>query len=184
MVVFDTTALLHLLDPQLPGPIDPSTHQLVTNTNLRITHLVANLQKHREKIIIPTPALSELLILAESAGAAYIARLTKSSMFQSGPFDERAAIELAVMTAATIRAGDKRAGSTATMAKIKFDRQIVAIACVHRVSTIYSDDKEVRKFAEANNIKTVAVWELPLPPEAAQIVLPLDEPSSDENKSS
>ena len=73
------------------------------------------------------------------------------------------------MTAAARRsAGGIRAGSTESMAKIKFDRQIVAIAKVVGATTIYSDDKNLLNFAKANNIATVKLAELPLPPEDRQ----------------
>jgi hypothetical protein len=54
------------------------------------------------------------------------------------------------------------------MAKIKFDRQIVAIAKVTGATVIYSDDKNLRNFATANNIATVKLAELPLPAEDLQ----------------
>jgi hypothetical protein len=46
------------------------------------------------------------------------------------------------MTRAAVDAGDKRVGSDATWAKVKFDRQIVAIAQVRRATAIYSDDAD------------------------------------------
>lgn len=176
MVIFDTTFLLHLIDPALPPPMDPHTSKPVVEVNRRIAQLVSELRERREKIIIPTPALSELLVLAEQAGAGYLTKLSKSSVFQIESFDARAAVELAVMTATAKKAGDIRAGSTASMAKIKFDRQIVAIARVHRVSVIYTNDNELRKFAADRGIKAIAVWELPLPPIEVQLPLPWDQP--------
>jgi predicted nucleic acid-binding protein len=64
------------------------------------------------------------------------------------PFDTRAAIELAVMTRNAIDQGDKRGGVDAPWNKVKFDRQIVAIAKVAGATTIYSDDLQLRTFAE------------------------------------
>jgi hypothetical protein len=40
----------------------------------------------------------------------------------------------------------------ATWAKVKFDRQIVAIAKVEKASMVYSDDEDVRKLAAAEGI--------------------------------
>jgi hypothetical protein len=53
-------------------------------------------------------------------------------VFYVVPFDTLAAIELAVMTRNALAAGDKRAGSKESWAKVKFDRQIAAIARVTR----------------------------------------------------
>jgi len=70
--------------------------------------------------------------------------------------------------------GDKRGGTEGTWAKVKFDRQIIAIAKVHRVSAIYSDDKDVKAWAEQHGIRVVRLEDIELPPELAQRSLPFD----------
>ena len=105
---------------------------------------------------------------AERAGADYFTKINRSSAFKIESFEIRAAIELARMTAAAIKAGDKREGVAASWNEIKFDRQIVAIAKINKVSTIYSDDENLKTFAVAQGIAVVSVGELPLPPEDAQ----------------
>lgn len=169
MVVFDTTFLLHLIDPHISPPLDPSSGQPVTNSYQRVRHLVSDLNDRHEKIIVPTPALGELLILAEKAGNEYLDSFTRAAVFQVESFDVRAAVELSIMTAKAIKDGDKKAGSTASMAKLKFDRQIIAIAKVNDGSPIYTNDKNLTKFAKAHDIETVALWDIPLPPEDAQM---------------
>ena len=72
------------------------------------------------------------------------------------------------MTASAIEGGDKRDGIGATWTEVKFDRQIVAVAKVKKISTIYSDDKILKKFAAAQGILVIGVGELPMPPEDAQ----------------
>jgi len=83
------------------------------------------------------------------------------------------------MTRAAISASDKRGGLEASWAKIKFDRQIVAIGKVAHVSMIYSDDRDVRALAAAENIPVRGIAELPLPPEKAQSELQLEPPASE-----
>ena len=51
---------------------------------------------------------------------------------------------------------------------MKFDRHIVAIARVHRATTIYSDDKNIRTIAKVANIQTIGLAALLLPPKTAQ----------------
>ena len=169
MVVFDTTFLLHLIDPHILPPLDTNTGEPVTNAYRRVTHLVNDLHRSREKIIVPTPALAELLILAERAGADYLDSFTRAAVFQVEAFDVRAAVELSIMTAKALEAGDKRAGSTASMAKIKFDRQIVAIARANGAAAIYTNDANLTRFASKQHIDTVALWDLTLPPEDRQL---------------
>jgi len=48
LVVFDTTFLVPLLDPQVKG---------MGEVDARISHLVATLDRQKAKIVIPTPAL-------------------------------------------------------------------------------------------------------------------------------
>ncbi|HLI10936.1 MAG TPA: PIN domain-containing protein [Alphaproteobacteria bacterium] len=180
MVVFDTTCLLHLLDPNLGAPLNPQTKSPVGQVHARVKYLVERLHENREKIIIPAPVLGELLILAERAGAEYFAKIDKSAAFKIEPFDSRAAVELSIITAGAIKAGDKKAGSTATIAKIKFDRQIVAIAKVLGASTIYTNDENLTKFAEANGLTAVAVWDLPLPEQERQATF-WDVPEGEQN---
>jgi hypothetical protein len=79
------------------------------------------------------------------------------------PFDEMAAIELAAIEFAARGAGDKRGGASATWAKVKFDRQIVAIAKVNHARRIYSDDQDIVKFAQRAGLEVISTWQLPLP---------------------
>jgi len=72
MVVFDATTLLYLLDPEAKAPTDPETGESVSRVKDRITFLVSELEKRKEKIIVPTPALSELLVRAGDAGPKYL----------------------------------------------------------------------------------------------------------------
>jgi hypothetical protein len=94
------------------------------------------------------------------------------------PFDLRASLELAAMNRDALGGGNKRGNSTSTWAKVKFDRQIMAIAKVHGVTTVYSDDGDVRSIGERAGIKVVSVGDLPLPPQKAQLDLKL-EPAAD-----
>ena len=128
MAVFDATALLLFLEPDARPPLDPETGAPMTDVAARIEFLVDTLEEQRETIAIPTPALSEVLVHAGDAGPAYPELLNGSRCFRIEPFDERAAVELAAMTREAMAAGDLRAGTDATRAKLKFDRQIVAIA--------------------------------------------------------
>ena len=48
--------------------------------------------------------------------------------------------------------------------KVKFDRQIIAICKVRGVDTIFSNDEDVRKFAEREDMIAKAIWDLPDPP--------------------
>jgi hypothetical protein len=86
----------------------------------------------------------------------------------------RAAIELAAMSRAALGRKGKRGGATAIWAKVKFDRQIVAIAKVIGATEIYSDDGHVSRLAKQANIKCIGVADLPLPEEDRKFKLDLE----------
>ena len=61
MPVFDATTLLLFLEPEANAPTDPATNEPVTDAKARIDQLIETLDKGRETIVIPTPALPALL---------------------------------------------------------------------------------------------------------------------------
>lgn len=52
--------------------------------------------------------------------------------------------------------------------KIKFDRQIVAIARVHGAEILYTDDESQTDFAKAIDMKVIHSWELEMSDKHAQ----------------
>jgi hypothetical protein len=171
MVVIDATTLMLLLRPGIPIPNGPNGLP-IDRPKERIEFLVQQLDKAGTNIIIPTPALSEALVRAGVVGSQeLVEKLQKFRVFRIEPFDLRASIEVAAMSRDALGGGNKRgkADPKSTWAKIKFDRQIVAIAKVHAVTTIYSDDGDIRTLGERAKIKVVSVADLPLPPQKDQI---------------
>ena len=79
------------------------------------------------------------------------------------------------MTREALEAGDLRAGTDATRATLKFDRQIIAIARVHNQTVIYSDDGDIDKLAGKLALEVIPISELPLPPEVQQLTFGLEE---------
>ena len=171
MAVFDATALLYFLEPDAAAPLDPATGRPLQDAKERIDFLLESLEASGDTIVIPTPALSEVLVHAGEAGPQYLNILQGTRCFRIEPFDLRAAVELAAITRDAIAAGDLRAGTKATRAKLKFDRQIIAIARVQRQTTIYSDDGDVATLGAALNIAVVPVHTLPCPPQDPQTSL-------------
>lgn len=67
----------------------------------------------------------------------------------------------------------KKLDSITTKAKIKFDRQIIAIAKSRNAQYIYTDDEKLASCARVNGIAAIMTWELPLPPVPPQLELNL-----------
>jgi predicted nucleic acid-binding protein len=169
MVVIDATILMLFLRPEVSIPAGPGGVR-VNLARERIEFLIQQLEKARTKIIVPTPVLSEVLVRAGSvASQEIVEKLNSLAVFRVESFDARAAIEVAAMTRRDLdRAGNKRGKATGPWAKIKYDRQIVAIAKIARATTIYSDDADIRAIAGAEDIQVVGIAELPVPEESRQ----------------
>lgn len=170
IVVLDTSILLPLLQPgtsvsKPPGDVDPKS------AVRRIEHLIDELDAQRATALVPTPVLSELLIRADESAADLLSRLAALRVFRIVPFDERAAIECALLLA--MRPKGRRKSVRITWATVKFDHQIVAIAKVHGAARIYSDNREdFAPICDQAGMEIVGLWELPEPPEEAQPALP------------
>ncbi len=177
MIVFDASVLLLLLNPEMPSPKDAATGQPVARCKDRIEYLIAQLSKQREKIIIPTPALSESLIKAGEAAPQYLDIMRNSRFFQVSSFGITAAVEAAeLMRQRIARLGTLKGDALDSRAKVKFDHQIVAIARVTRATTIYTDDDGLQKLAISLGITAQGVASLPLPPEDPQTALDFTPP--------
>jgi hypothetical protein len=137
--------------------------------------LVKTIEGSKSHIVIPTPVLSELLVRTTPQETQHILEaIASAAVFRIEPFETRAAIELAVMTRDAVATGTKRGGSDQPWAKVKFDRQIVAIARVVQATTIYTDDENLAATAKAAGIQSIGLAELALPPESAQGQLPFE----------
>lgn len=168
MIGVDANMLLLFLSPIAPAPLDKSTGQPISFPEKRLQRLIEDVERQKTKILIPTPVLSECLVHAGAARSQYLRILQANAVFRIAPFDSRAAIELAEMIEKAIKAGDKKGGMNAPWAKVKFDRQIVAILKVEGAHAIYTDDPGVRSFAEASGMQALGLADCPLPEKKPQ----------------
>lgn len=161
----DATALTLLVNPGAEPPTDPASGQPTLHARERIELLVSEVDSARGTIIVPTPALAEVLVRAGDAGPEVLERMNRSARFKIAEFDVRAAVEVAAMTRQAIREGDKKGGAEEGVPwqKVKYDRQIIAIARVNNASAVYSDDRNIAAFGAQVGLRVVRTWELPLP---------------------
>lgn len=161
MVVFDASILLLALDSAARAP------QGVKCAAERVKRLILDIAGQGGKIGIPTPALSEVLVRAGAMHDEYLQVLNDDSIFAILPFDYKAALN----AADDIRGRGLRAesgGRGTTRAKIKFDRQIVAIAKVNGADAIYSDDADIIRHAQRAGLAARRSADLDMPPEQGQ----------------
>jgi hypothetical protein len=163
LIALDANSFALLVHPDAAAPIDPGTGKIVVDAAGRYRRLQDDLQRANETILIPTPALAEVLVGLEDEAPTVLDRIMKSARFKIADFDIMAAVELAGMTREALRAGDKKAGSPATWQKVKIDRQIIAIARCRSARAIYSDDEGIEAFAKKIGMPVIKTWNLPLP---------------------
>lgn len=161
IVAFDANFLLMLFDKKAKAPKRAGKAQ-IRDAQCRIDLLVQDFSKKRSKILIPAPALAEFLLLAADSYKDYLAEITKSPVFEVAPFDDPACMELVEFSLA--QGKPQKRDPVTTWAKLKYDRQIIAIAKVHRAKTIYTTDDGLGNFAIQIGINRVDLEDLPEPP--------------------
>jgi predicted nucleic acid-binding protein len=175
-VVFDSSILLLILQPSARPPIDPQTNLPLAHAAERTNYLVRKLSAQKTSVLIPTPVLTEILCGAEAAKSEFI-RLLSAAPFQIAPFDTRASIDCAELlnTKLSKKRSAKIEPVSGYRAKIKFDQQIVAIAKVHGVDAIYSDDKDILHDAKRVSLTVIRSFELERDPSTIQGKLDIDQ---------
>ena len=174
-VGFDTTMLSILLNPNGRIPLDAATGQPVVDARRRAENLVSQLGKSRQKIIIPTPAVAELLTAIGPSAQEYFSIVGRSRVFEVAAFDSRCAIELACLNREVFAASDPK-NPDDPYQKIKIDRQIIAIFKVAGVGNIYTDDNGFARRARLCGMIPVSTAELELPAQDRQLDIIFDAP--------
>jgi len=162
MVAFDNTILSLLIfpDAELRQGVEG---RKVEHARERVLGLVQKLEEAGDQVIVPAPALSELLVTEGVDIQDVLTTLRGSAFIRIESFDTRAAVELALRLRDARKAGDQREGLPITKTAMKFDRQIVAIALVNAATVLYSDDEGVAKFAAGCGLPVKRVVDLPVP---------------------
>jgi len=117
------------------------------------------------------------LVRTGQATSEYLNLLNNTYRFKIADFDQRAAIEVALFT--DQQSKKKKLSEAETYAKLKYDRQIVAIAKVNGADRIYSNDDGIHTMAKLQGIAVTRIEELDIPPEEPQRELALPEPNGE-----
>jgi hypothetical protein len=132
--------------------------------------LIKTLTAEKQRVMIGTPVLAEYLVKAGADKDKRFQAITKSPVFSVASFDTMAAVECAALEDKDIPKPRLVPGGE-TKAKVKFDRQIIAIALVRGAKTIYTGDDGLASRARRSGLKAIMTWEIPLPPVDAQLPL-------------
>jgi hypothetical protein len=175
IVGLDATFLLYFFAPlgSVGVPLD-SEKQPIPFAKERVSGLIAELEKAGSTIIVPTPALAEIMVRSGvQAGQAYTSIMHKSKVFEIVPFDQKSAVEVALMAGHALRGEDGKSPADGTYAKLKYDRQIVAIAHTERAATFYTDDGRQGTLAKRLGMTVRGLADCIVPAGAAQVPMPL-----------
>ena len=153
MVGIDANVLSLFLFPSASAPNDFRTKKPIDRAHERAEFLIADLQERGETVLIPTPALSEVLVVVPDINRC-MEILQAKGCFKIGNFGERAAIEVALRIRLALKAGDKSEAVASPWQKVKYDRQIVAISKVEGCAVLYSTDEDIHKHG--------SLWKLPV----------------------
>lgn len=157
MVVFDTNMLIALV-----------AEDTEADDRARLDGLIKQLVEAKTYVGIPTPALAEFMVDAEQATSDIYTTLRRRNAVRILPFDERAAVEAAIIARAVRQQRGRRGRGSKTAQQVKIDRQIVAIAKAAGADALYSDDDALRREAQSFGVPAYALTDIPLPAEARQ----------------
>lgn len=171
IVVLDASVLIFLFEKDANAPLDPETGAPIDRCYDRVNHLVATLDRDRATVIVPTPALGEILVKVGDAGPSWLQILERAPRVRLVSFDTMAAVEFAALQTERKARGAKISGGRA---KAKFDDQIIAIARMCGAQTIYSDDQGLAA-AAGPRLSVIGVAAMSLPPTNPQMLLDLEQ---------
>jgi predicted nucleic acid-binding protein len=171
-VVFDASFLAALTDEATP--VRAVTGGTPGDTRDRLAYLIERLDDGGADVVIPTPALAEVLSVATRDPSAALATLDAQARFRVVSFDQRAATECGIRIREGLRGRD--AGQK-TRPAVKFDAMILAVAIVEQATVIYTDDDALRRHAKAAGLEAFGFDDLPPRPTPPQGELPMNAPA-------
>jgi hypothetical protein len=167
-VAFDASFLAALTDQATP--IRPGDDGGESETRDRLAYLIERLDEEDADLVIPTPALAEVLSVAGRDATAVLVELDQQARFRVVPFDQRAAIECGLQIQAMLK---KRRGDGDAKQALKYDAMILAITLVEQATALYTDDMKLRDRAKAAGLAAFTFADLPARPLPSQPDLPL-----------
>jgi hypothetical protein len=174
--MFDAGFLHILFDDKARIPHNKAGKPVVDRAQERIEFLVQTMSQRNDKIIVPTPALAEFMLMAFDKWNDYLTIIRRKAVFEIAGFDDPEAVELVEHWQKYGDSKRLKPNRPETWAKLKYDRQIVAIAVTRRVECIYSTDSDLKRFALQIGKDCRNLIDLPLPP-PKQANLGLEEPT-------
>jgi predicted nucleic acid-binding protein len=160
MIVVDTNFLVLL--------IDPDSTQNVNRRADRVRHFIDTLAASKEEVMIPAPALAELVAGRVERVEEIVEAVRKLKIFSVQAFDPVIAIETGERIAAVREKTPENERLPGWKVVMKYDAMIAATAIVRGARALYTLDKGFEKYLEGTAVKIYLLDDLPLPPEDPQ----------------
>lgn len=127
--------------------IDPESGLVVDNAFSRAEALIEHIEASKGTVVIPAPVVSEYLMgIERSAYQTHLDILGGTRSIEVAPFDQLAAVECAMLIS---NQEMKMLDPESRMAKLKYDRQILAIALASGAKQLWTHDQQLFKRANA-----------------------------------
>lgn len=147
-IVIDTNVLVQIMQNEDAKELrDPVSGQPVNNAFMRAQALVERIEAIKGVVILPAPVLAEYLIgIRRESYQVHLDIINSVRCIEISSFDQMAAVECAMMVS---NAEMKQLDPDSKMAKLKYDRQILAISVAAGAKEIWTHDKQIFRRAEA-----------------------------------
>lgn len=172
--VIDTNVLVQFMCDADPIDLtDPETGDVVERAAARASALVDRIDQLNGMVVIPAPVLAEYLVgISRDAYQEQLNLLNSFSCIEIVPFDEMAAIECALLVD---EQEHRSLDPDATKAKLRFDRQILAIAIASGADELWTHDKGLFNKARASGVSINSLASITPVPDQQSFELPPDE---------
>lgn len=141
-IVIDTNVLVQIMqNGDATDLSDPKTGNPIASGFRRAEALMEHIDNQKAVVVLPSPVLAEYLIgIDVGAYQQHLDIISGVSSIEVVPFDQLAAIECAML----VNAQEQKAmDADATKAKLRFDRQILAIAVACGAKELWTHDKQL-----------------------------------------
>lgn len=166
-LLLDNNILIQILAPSATGLTDPTTKEPLDRVEERAKALIDDAESKNALLLIPTPVLSEFLMgVAAEQFQNYLDILSNHACFEIVDFDTMAAIECAMLPT---RQELAQLAPNQLASKLKYDRQIIAIALATGVDEIWTHDYSLGKIAMAKGLAVKSLADI----EPAAVQAPL-----------
>lgn len=143
-IIIDTNVLVPMITGLKPNHqfTNPANGQIISNVDLRSKALIDLIELNKGVILIPTPVLAEYLLgIEREMHFQHVNLINSMKCFEISPFEEISAMECALLP--TLKELRQMSKESCTANKIKFDRQIIAIAKATNADEVWTHDKGI-----------------------------------------